>query len=102
MPWNVQLLGTPAAHCNGRTARLRSKQTWAVLASLLLDHRLDFRQGTANPYASPPRLSRLMLANRFWGDKDDPRTHLRQAVASLREVFEEFVVESDAIQTMPY
>jgi len=43
-----------------------------------------------------------MLANRFWGDKDDPRTHLRQAVASLREVFEEFVVESDAIQTMPY
>ena len=88
--WNIQFLGIPTASRNGQTVRLRSKIAWAVLASLLLD-------------TPPPRLSRAALAEQFWEDKNDPRTHLRQAIQSLKDNFGEdaFSIDRDTIQAIP-
>ncbi len=98
--WNVQLLGPPAArNADGAVAHLRSKETWAVLASLLLEQALK----SASADFTPRRLSRVTLAERFWGDKFDPPMHLRQALASLRRAFEKeaFYVDRETIQVAP-
>ena len=68
-----RLLGVPRAQRHSSSSaqpeiRLRSKKTWAVLASLLLPVRL-----VAPFFASPPDvLSRQTLAQRFWRDKANP------------------------------
>ena len=104
--WTIRLLGVPRAQRRSggssssaeREIRLRSKKTWAVLASLLLPTRL------AAPFASPPDvLSRQTLARRFWGDKPNPRVHLRQALASLKTMFEAecFLADEETIRAAP-
>lgn len=105
--WTIRLLGVPRAQRRSSNAqpeiRLRSKKTWAVLASLLLPVRLS------TPFASPPAvLSRQTLAQRFWGDRENPRLHLRQALASLKATFEEknlhekwFQADEETVRVVP-
>jgi DNA-binding SARP family transcriptional activator len=85
-PWSVNLLGVPSASRGGGGARLRSKETWAVLASLLLPESLN---GGHRHFPHPPPCSRGTLALRFWGDsRNSPRACLRQSLASLRTAFD--------------
>jgi len=79
--WTIRFLGVPCARNGDREAHLRSKETWAVLASLLLPITL---RGEALS-----RFSRETLADRFWADSPvvEPRTHLRQCLASLNAAF---------------
>lgn len=85
-PWRVNLLGVPSAsRGGGEDARLRSKETWAVLASLLLPESLNSHRH----FLPPPPCSRETLALRFWGDSSNsPRACLRQSLASLRTAFD--------------
>ena len=87
--WMIRFLGVPCAYCNGQQAHLRSKETWAVLASLVLPATL---QGEV-----PLRLARTTLADRFWTDEQtvEPRTHLRQCLTSLRKAFGETCLLAD-------
>ncbi len=95
--WNVQFLGVPCALCGEKRARLRSRETWAVLASLTLPALL---RG-----APPSAMGRETLADRFWDDSAivEPRTHLRQCLASLRKAFGESCLMADrhTVQAAP-
>jgi tetratricopeptide (TPR) repeat protein/DNA-binding SARP family transcriptional activator len=95
--WKVQFLGVPCALCGEKSARLRSRETWAVLASLTLPALL--RGALASP------IRRETLADRFWDDRAmvEPRTHLRQCLASLRDAFGESCLTADrhTVQAAP-
>lgn len=84
--WNIRFLGVPNANDDDRQAHLRSKETWAVLASLVVPAILRNEAYTI--------VARDTLADRFWGDSLTvvPRTHLRQCIASLRDTFGESCV----------
>lgn len=79
--WKLNFLGAPGAWCGGQQARLRSKETWAVLASLTMPVALRGESAIG--------IGRETLADRFWSDSEttDPRTHLRQCLTSLRKAF---------------
>ena len=80
--WHIRFLGVPHALCGDHWARLRSQETWAVLASLLLPSVL---RGQA-----PTPFSRETLAERFWAESTqdlDSRASLRQCLSSLRSAF---------------
>lgn len=87
--WHLHFLGVPRAFCGNEQAHLRSKETWAILASLIVPALL--RGEIACPAA------RETLNDRFWGDYEvgdneendarDPGAPLRQCLTSLRNVF---------------
>lgn len=87
--WRIHFLGVPRAHCEDQQARLRSKETWAVLASLILPAVLRGE--------TPSACSREALADRFWANSEavDPRTNLRQCLTSLRNAFGENCLITD-------
>lgn len=80
--WTIRLLGVPRAHCGDQLAHVRSQETWAVLASLILPSVL---RGEA-----PSPLARETLAERFWAESKqelDSRASVRQCLRSLRSAF---------------
>ncbi len=80
--WYVRFLGVPGAVRGDATAHLRSRDAWAVLACMLLPPALRGENvGEA--------FSREALADRFWSVEGsvDPRTHLRQCIASIKKEF---------------
>lgn len=87
--WQIRFLGPPTATCDGQQARLRSRETWGVLASLLIPSLLTPR--------TRPALARETLAERFWADSAtvEPKTHLRQCLSSLRAAFGDGCLRSD-------
>lgn len=90
-PWNIRLLGRPEATCGERNVTLRSRLTWATLASLLLQSRSEETQGW---------LTRDELLMRFWPDTDASRASLRMALSSLRASFgdESIITEGDRVR----
>lgn len=92
--WQINLLGTPRITRNGQERRPQARETWAVLAALLLPRPLH-----PNTVSSPPPpQDRHKLAAHFW--EDDARLHLRQSLAFLRKTFGEgcFVGGRDTVQ----
>lgn len=87
--WRLQFLGVPCAHSDDQNARLRSKETWATLASLILPSLLREE--------SPSPIARQTLIDRFWANSEaiEPSGHLRQCLASLRAAFGERSLLSD-------
>ena len=81
--WKIQFLGAPCAFRGGLQAHLRSRETWGVLASLILP--------SVHRDVSPGVIARETLSERFWSSTEpaDPRAHLRQCLTSLRAAFGE-------------
>ena len=87
--WRLQFLGVPCAHRDDQNARLRSKETWATLASLILPSLLREE--------SPSPIARKTLTDRFWANSEaiELSGHLRQCLVSLRAAFGERSLLSD-------
>lgn len=79
--WTIHFLGVPGAIHGEQQAHLRSKETWAVLASLIIPAVLRQKPSVT--------IARETVADRFWygSEKVDPKTHLRQCLSSLRAAF---------------
>ena len=95
--YHVNFLGIPSAQPKGAEGELRSKKTWAVLASLALSNPLSTRR-------LPTPVSRQLLAERLWntGGRVDPRTSLRQCVKSLQNAFPDCILaDRNTIQVVP-
>lgn len=95
--YHVNFLGIPSAQPKGANVELRSKKTWAVLASLVLSNPLSTRR-------LPTLVSRQFLAERLWkaGGPVDPRTSLRQCVKSLQDAFPNCILAGrSTIQVVP-
>lgn len=88
--WEISLLGVPRAHQGSLQAHLRSRETWGVVASLVLPAALG--RSTMEGVVA---VSRNNLAERFWSDARDPRHSLRQAICSIRTSFGEDFISSD-------
>jgi len=85
--WQINLLGPPCVLRNGQEKRPQAKETWAVLAALVLP--------TPVGAHTPQPQRRQALAERFWADKDDPRVHLRQSLTYLTKLFGEDCFRAD-------
>ena len=86
---NINLLGVPTASAGERQIRLRSKETWAVLASLIVPPLLR-----NEPYGP---VARETLTNLFWSNCEaiDTSGHLRQCLRSIRTALGESCLISD-------
>jgi tetratricopeptide (TPR) repeat protein len=96
--WQIHFLGTPRFVCEEQEQRLHAKETWALLACLLLPEPVG-----EQPFPITPQLrDRHVLAERFWGDKPDSRTNLRQALRFLRVRFAKdcFLADRDTVQAV--
>lgn len=89
--WDIHLLGHPRATCGERSVSLRSRLTWATLASLLLQSRSEETEGW---------ITREELLKRFWPDTETSRVSLRMVLSSLRTNFghESIITEGDRVR----
>ena len=97
--WQIDLMGTPHALTGLRQIRPQAKETWALLASLLIP---DTLSSSRFPDCPRPH-SRDALAQRFWADKENPRVNLRQALLFIRKTFgeESICAGRETIQVAP-
>lgn len=83
--WQVDLLGTPRARRGTESVALRSRHTWALLASLLME---------------PETVNREVLAARFWPNAPQDRKSLGMCLVSLRKAFGSgcFITDRDTVR----